>query len=506
MRKSIVLHPFLFAISPILFLYAYNVDFTVWSEALVPMAIATAVAILLFSALSLILRDKEKAGLSVSLFLFLFFSYGHFSGALDGFRFDVGEFTIGPDGILIPVWGILFAVGAYLIVKARRNLHTVTGFLNIVAASLVVISLVTILSYGMRRITWLDSRSGEAVEANPVDLERADTLPDIYYIILDGYASANALEEIWGYDNHEFIDHLREKGFYIASESRSNYACTFLSLASSLNMEYINYLSDMLGVESKDRYRPYEMIQDSAVMRFLKSRGYKFVHFQSGWGPTASNNNADWDVQCGRVNEFVEVLVRTTMLRPFAADLIAPDKRERVLCTFSRLAEVQHRIEGPSFVFAHIVVPHPPFVFGPNGEPVDAGPNQSRPEIWRRYYLGQLEFVNRKVEVLVDTILSEAETPPIIILQADHGAKSIRERGVPSTRLLTERMGILNAYYLPHNGKDFLYDSITPVNSFRLIFNLYFNTSYDLLEDKIYYSKLARPYDFLDVTDRLIGN
>jgi len=270
-------------------------------------------------------------------------------------------------------------------------------------------------------------------------------------------------------------------------------------------MEYINYLSDVLGVESKDRHIPYEMIQDSEVMRFLRSRGYKFVHFQSGWGPTASNNSADWDVQCGKVNEFMEVLIRTTILRPLEPHLIAPDKRERVLCTFSELAEVQHRIEGPRFVFAHILVPHHPFVFGPNGEPIDAEPGLRLPEQWRRYYLDQLTFVNKKVEAMVGTMLSEAETPPIIILQADHGAKSIREKGEPSKRLLTERMGILNAYYLPNNGEDFLYDSITPVNSFRLIFNLYFNTTYDLLEDKVYYSKLARPYNFLDVTERLLG-
>jgi len=270
-------------------------------------------------------------------------------------------------------------------------------------------------------------------------------------------------------------------------------------------MEYINYLSDVLGVESKDRHIPYEMIQDSEVMRFLESRGYKFVHFQSGWGPTASNNNADWDVQCGRVNEFMEVLIRTTILRPLEPHLVAPDKRERVLCTFSELAEVQHRIGGPRFVFAHIVVPHPPFVFGPNGEPIDADPKLRRVEAWRRYYLGQLAFVNKKAKVLVDTILSEAETPPIIILQADHGSKSIRDPGESIGRLLTERTGILNAYYLPNNGKDFLYDSITPVNSFRLIFNLYFGTTYDLLEDRIYVSALTRPYDFLDVTDTLLG-
>ena len=503
MKKPIVLHPFLFAISPVLFLYAYNVDFTVWSEALVPMAIATAVAILLFSALSLILRDRERAGLLVSLCALLFFSYGHCAVALQDFRLDVGEFILGPDEVLVPAWGILFALGVCLVVKTRRSSYTVTTFLNIAAASLVAISVASVLSYEIRS-SWSDIRGGESVEANPLHPERVDALPDIYYVILDAYASALVLEEIWDYNNHEFIDYLTEKGFYVARDARSNYACTFLSLASSLNMEYINYLSDVLGVESKDRHLPYEMIQDSKVVRFLRSRGYKFIHVQSGWGPTASYKNADWDVQCGRVSEFMDVLVRTTVLRPFAADLIAPDRRERVLCAFSTLAEVQHRIEGPRFVFAHILVPHPPWLFGPNGEPIDAELQMTR---WRHIqgYLDQLTFVNKKVKALVEKILSEAETLPIIILQGDHGPRPPRTRREFSKRTLKERMGILNAYYLPNNGNDLLYDSITPVNTFRLILNRYFGTSYDLLEDKIYDSRVRRPYGFIDVTDILMG-
>jgi len=474
------------------------------------MAIATGFAVLFFALLTLILRDKARAGLLVSLFVLLFFSYGHFSEAMEGFHFATGEFTIGPDGVLLPAWAILLVLGAYYLIRTRRNLHTVTNFLNIAAASLVVISLVPIASYETTKTSWPGNRDAGNVEANPVDLEKVDTFPDIYYIILDAYASANTLKEIWDYDNREFIDYLTEKGFYIASESRSNYSVTFLSLASSLNMEYVNYLRDVLGVESKDRRIPYQMIQDSRVMRFLKSKGYKFVHFQSGWGPTDRNNYADWDVQCGRSNEFMMVLVRTTILKPLAhySNPVADDRRARVLCTFSTLAEVQHRVEGPRFVFAHILVPHAPWLFGPNGEPVDS---ELRMDKWRyeQGYLDQLTFVNKKVKALVEKILSEAETLPIIILQADHGPRGrVRKRGQPSERQLSRlngRVGILNAYYLPDTGKDLLYDSITPVNTFRLILNRYFGTSYDLLEDKIYDSRVRRPYGFIDVTDILMG-
>jgi hypothetical protein len=119
--------------------------------------------------------------------------------------------------------------------------------------------------------------------------------------------------------------------------------------------------------------------------------------------------------------------------------------------------------------------------------------------------LGQLQFVTDKVEGLVDELLAEAETPPVIILQADHGTKSIREEE-PNERVLRERLGILNAYYLPDDGEELLYETITPVNSFRLVFNAYFDTDYDFLEDRVYFCKLNRPYDIIEVTDVLQGN
>ena len=60
-------------------------------------------------------------------------------------------------------------------------------------------------------------------------------------------------------------------------------------------------------------------------------------------------------------------------------------------------------------------------------------------------------------------------------------------------------MSILNAYYLPDQNPNLIYEHITPVNSFRLIFNTYFNESFDLLEDRSYYQYDGR-YNFTDVT------
>ena len=110
--------------------------------------------------------------------------------------------------------------------------------------------------------------------------------------------------------------------------------------------------------------------------------------------------------------------------------------------------------------------------------------------------------------MLVDEILSKSDVPPIVILQADHGpASTFGSDGWarPTENMLRERTSIFNAYYLPQGGSDLLYNSITPVNTFRLIFNRYFKTNYDLLNDKIYFSDYEQPYKLIDVTDILTG-
>jgi hypothetical protein len=139
--------------------------------------------------------------------------------------------------------------------------------------------------------------------------------------------------------------------------------------------------------------------------------------------------------------------------------------------------------EGDLFVFAHFVIPHPPYRFGPNGEWLDG-----RPENLQTAYIGQVVFINREILQVIDTILAKSETPPIIIIQGDHGPPP---QLAPSS---AHKMPILNAYYLPGVDADkVLYSAISPVNTFRVILNSYFEQDLPLLEDISYYAPPQDP-------------
>jgi hypothetical protein len=102
---------------------------------------------------------------------------------------------------------------------------------------------------------------------------------------------------------------------------------------------------------------------------------------------------------------------------------------------------------------------------------------------------------------MIDTILENSASPPIIIIQGDHGSGMYFSNVSKDDSCLKERASILNAYYLPGLADNPLYETITPVNSFRIIFNQYFGTHFPTLEDRVYYSSVKGFYEFLDVTE-----
>lgn len=519
MKKSVAIHPFLFALYPIIYLVAHNIgellliDRFSLTSVFLPMIVSLGFASVSMLMLGLILKNAKKAALIVTASLFLFFSYGHFydmtSRLMRDSAFWIGRFVIGPHKIVFFAWCALFCIAAFFSIKTRRDLKMITSFLNITAGCLIAISMVNIGFHEFKRMEiwkgYADKR--DVLEERAAIGSGIGYSPDIYYIILDGYTSSKKLEEIYGFDNSEFTDYLVEKGFFIAFESMSNYAQTTHSLASSLNMEYINYVTDIVNSKYSAMGMLYLKLRNNKVIDFLKKRGYKFVHFATSYGLTEHNKFADIEFHFGKKNEFYYMLVNTTMLCYFREKFnMAGDKRRMVLDTFSTLSKMP-AIEGPKFVFAHMIIPHPPYYFDEDGgmPPKILGAEGGK-NAWaeKEAYVKQLIFLNKKIKAFLDKIESGSSTPPVIILQGDHGTEATfshgqRSRASTTDEMMEERMSIFNAYCLPQGGKKALYSSISPVNTFRVLFNYYFNADFELLEERSYFSSYERPFEFIAV-------
>ena len=511
MTKQITVHPILFGIYPVLFLFSRNVWQTKASVIWVPLAIVLFIVVLLWWCTTFIIKDSGKAALIVSVFLILFFVYSNVHDILlvqHGLLF-------GRHRYLLLIIGFVWSITAYWIARRLVNVTTANLFLNVFGATLI---LATIPNLG----DWIINKkaiSKDQIKAirpgnyEQVTLNLPEDPPYIYYIILDGYMRSDLLDEVLQYDNSEFVSYLENKGFYVASTSRSNYPYTFLSIPSALNMEYINYLGDTVGSESHDVLATYPLIQANRVGQLLKSVGYRYVQISSGWSGADRSLIADdvftWKNK-GPEQAFLSLLVEMTAVYPIVQTILDDwqDERGSILFAFDEIAKAGIH-ESPTFVYAHIISPHPPYVFGADGEYVDEPEEGWTTESAQGAYLNQLIYTNNKVVELVDTLLAQHATPPIIIVQADHGwAWAVGWDPNPSIALdeqfdMDQVFGILNAYYLP-DGKNQLYDSISPVNSFRIIFNTYFDAKLPLLQDKHYFSiYYESPYSFSDVTDSI---
>lgn len=512
MRKIIsspCLFPLFTAIYPILAVYYVNVQLLKTSEVIRSLIVVLIAFGIFLLGSRLILKNWMRSGFLTFFSAVLFFSYGHVYNLID-------QLPLGRHLFMLPFWGMLFLLGVLAIWKKEKQLKKLIPYLNLITAFLVVFQFLGIVFYDIKSAPnkLASSESTTDVLSSSEILES----PDIYYIILDGYACSNTLQNNYGYDNSDFIDYLTNNGFYVAKDSKSNYSQTFLSLASSLNMEYLEKLPEQVGIDSLDRNVPYEMIQNSRLTNFLRSEGYTIINFSSGWGPTNNNPYADENYDGAKnsvkFNEFEWTLLQTTLLNPLSSHIAGNDQRDRIFSNFKML-EAMPASTGPKFVFAHILSPHPPYLFDQDGNSVNQNTFKLQgDDIWshKNAYLDQLIFINKMVEKMVDQILSQSSNPPIIILQADHGSASsggwehayetLSGGGIDQATqsLITERNCIFNAYHFPGNIESELYLTISPVNSFRIVLNTYFGENLDLLKDESYFSDYDHPYHFFNVT------
>jgi len=480
MLKRIPLYPLLLSIFPVLSLASYNIHEIFVSAMFRPLIASLLLGVIAYGLAYLLTKDIHRAALASSLVLLLFFAYGHIYDALEDLT--VSGAAIFRHRTLLPALSLIVLLFLFLAWR-MKNPDSFTYPANLISIVLLVFPLFTIFSF-LTRQSIANRADRNQPTATNVSLDA--NAPDIYYIILDAYGRQDVLEEKYGFDNGPFTAALRERGFYVADCSQSNYGYTEYSLSSSLNYDYLDVLG---GINNNARTA---LIKHGTVRSFLEGLGYQIIAFPTGW---ASTEWKDADVYYGygdtfaTLSEFEKLFIDTTLLRIESdysrSSVQGATKRDarrmRVLSALDKLKIIPDK-PGHKFIFAHLVIPHPPYSFGANGEFISFNDGTSVEERTIAY-TNQVLFINREILKVVDVILNNSKAPPVIIIQGDHGPlPDIAFSG-------DEKMPILNAYYLPGpDASKKLYPTITPVNTFRVVLDSYFHQSLPLLEDISYYA------------------
>lgn len=488
-------YPFAFAAYPVLALLAANAGQVEVTAAARPLLVSVAGAGILFLLLRLLLRNWHRAAFLSALLLALFFSYGHVYNLLIE---KFADFNFEP--WLLAGWGILALLFIGWAARPKLNFASSAAALNVIALGLVVTALVqTSSQVGVGSVDSLPARNAPAQR-----LTLPQNPPDVYYFVLDMYTRADLMQKAYGYDNSGFLKELQKRGFYVAACSQSNYTRTELSVTSSLNLSYLQDLDPQFDdPESIARSHLWDALKHNTARYNLEQLGYKTIAYADGY------DWSEWEDAdvfftpppfSSGLTEFEALFLQTTLAREAqslgwlnADQIMAQNYRDRDRLVFSSMKSVAN-MRGPKFVYVHLIMPHPPFVFGPDGSFTNPANFWNEKKLYpadkfQIGYTNQVTYLNKKMLEVVDTILSESKTPPIIILQGDHG---------PWLQPNPQHFFILNAYYLP-GAADKLYPNISPVNSFRLVFDTYFGGKYDMLEDQTYYSPVPKLYDFSEV-------
>lgn len=522
MNKLKYIHPFLFALFPALFLYSVNISLFRENVLIIPILISVIFAGIIFSVNLFLTKKSEVAAVISSFIILAFFSYSRLIEPMKNLQFNLGSLLISSDIIFLVVEVIILSILIFFVFKYKHFLKKMNKVLGVFSLLLLLMTIYNIVSAEIKL-----NRISVPILLNTVsNIESSQTTQkrDIYYIILDRYGGDRTIKD-YGFDNSAFLDFLRAKGFYIASESTSNYPQTFLSVSSTLNMEYLDFLTQKTnGGASSDQSIVTPLVQNNQVINFLKNKGYSYIHVGSQWDPTRSNPNANLNFVMNSgveffADEFSNGFLQTTMLAPILKRLY-PDEtavsqdpknnevRSRILYEYEVFNQIP-QLPGPKFVFAHILIPHDPYVLGKDCEPLTEKIVDSKST--KENYLNQLQCANKKTIETIDKILASSEVKPIIIVQADEGPSPINNPissnsawSNASDASIKEKFPILNAYLFPDTKNGKLYPSITPVNSFRVLFNTYFKTNLALLPDKnIIFKDNKNYYNFTDITQRL---
>ena len=466
--KHLIIFPFLLAFFPSWILILKNYDELIFQDILISLAIVS-VSIIIWIVIRKIIKNGNKAALITGVGVVFFFYFGYVQDALKGIL--VSNIPVNKTSILVPISIIIFIILTVYFIKSKNNFESIIKIANVVSITLILVVCVQFIIPGA---------SAEK--------------PNVYHIILDEYTDNEILTKKFGYNNEKFLEFLNNNGFYMHDKLFSTFGSTVKELNVILNMEYPK--------EHRWMYEDYESLNNNKVMSIFSNQDYSVIETNSmmRW-----KNFSDVDTKlCYDTNfinsEFLDQVLGKSIIRYFLEKYQQDTRRDTVRCTFNVLNEITLKTDGPKYVFSHVYVPHPPFLFGPNGENVIPDRREiSGLQSWEnpQGYVNQLIYATNEITVVIKNIVKN-DPNAIIIVQGDTGTLTGTDISKKTMKEIYQAHSILYAVRIPDVEDS---DYMIPVNTYRIIFNNYFNMNYDYLE---YHSYLVdNDGNMEDITKKL---
>ena len=445
--KNFIIFPFLLAFLPAWQLILKNYDELIFQDILISLSII-AISIAVWVVITKIIKNGNKAALITGVGVAFFFYFGYLQDAL--------FYPLNKTSVLMIISIIVFIISTIYFVKSKKNFVLSIKIANVFTVTMILFTLIQF--------------------AIPGALAEK---PNVYHIILDEYTDNEILLKKFGYNNEKFLEFLNKNGFYMPDKTFSTFGSTPDELNLILNMDYpisSGWVSDV-----------YQDLKTNKVMSTFSDQNYSVIETNSAmrWKDFSDvDTHLCYDVDFIN-SEFLDQVLRKSIIRYFMEQHQTDTRRDIVRCTFNELSEIALQSNGPTYVFAHLYVPHPPFIFGPNGENVTPDHSEiSGLQSWEnpQGYLNQLIYATSEISVVITNIV-ENDPNAIIILQGDTGTLTGTDISTTTIKDIYQSRSILYAVRIPDVNN---FENAIPVNTYRIIFNNYFGMNYEYLEHRIY--------------------
>lgn len=441
--------------------------------------------ILIIAGFFVIKLINQKLIFFIPLGIILILQFANLNNALDFLHPILGEGQT-KIYIVITIFCIWSLVMLLFWAKSFQELKNI----NLILTSVIILGNVFEISAKTSNLIDGKITTIESTISHQVDTEiSAESLPNIIYIVPDRYSGIRQLQEHWGFDNSEFYQALSSRGFIMNEDSRSNYPFTHVSLPSTLNSSY-------LPADFQDS--GYELIKNASAFRNLKELGYYFINLGNRAAISQKMKLADLNFHIDNSiispTSFSFLNYQTPIInilnRAFpSAGLLS--SCSSIIESFESLKKMSLSKKSGLFIYAHILVPHDPYLLNSKGECNE-----------RKYYQGTegaleakndyteyLKYANLKLLEIFDEI-NINNNNFIFVIQSDEGQYPLNIYGHDYKSYTQEdwdvKTGIINAFFYSDDHELRSEDLLTPINNFVHIFDFLGNHNIHKKPHKIY--------------------
>ena len=497
MKKEFGFHHLIFVLFPILLIYLDNINEIPIQDIFVPLTFSLGIILIPWILLTYFIGER-KSSIIISLVIIIFIIFAYVRSILIYHEIEEIRF-VAKNIILIPIFSIPAVFIIYKIVRQKIS-SNITQIINVMSIAIFSFMIFQIGLFYSVEPSYDESQI--LLDVPVFEINEINYTPNVYFLMLDAYSGDITLKKDFGFDNSEFYQQLEKRGFFIQKESYSNYPNTDFSMPSIMNMNYLDFILEIQAEESADLRLVKELWSNNKVMQVFQSAGYEIYSFHGGYDGTSSlitenfcrtNLNLNPELTYSLVNYYIPI-------SEIRVNLFEKQHFDNVLCVLDKTKNFESKTDIPFYMHMHLKLPHQPLVFDSEGNKVKdvISSNRFDSEL-KDAYLEQVIFANKKTLEIIDEIQNR-NSDNVIILMSDHGGRFGVDWNNPSEMDYFRGFNNLSALYFPGQESN-LPTYVSAVNTFRVFFNIYFNTDYEILNEKFIWYSPDNPFVQSDVTE-----